>query len=283
MKIGFIDVGGGMRGIYAAGVLDYCMDQGIQFDVGIGVSAGSANLVSYAAGQPRRNHTFYTQYSRRKEYSGIGCFFKKGNFVDLDYIYGTLSNSDGEYPVDYKALASNPMEMMIVATEADTGHAKYFTKADIHQDGYDVCKASSAIPFACKPYPIEGIPYYDGAGSDPIPIQKAFDMGCDKVVLILTRPTSVPRSARKDSLLAAMIQRRYPEAAKGLRKRANRYNLTVMEARGWEMQGKLLIVAPEDTCGVTTLSGKWYDLERLYEQGYRDAGNIPLFLASETN
>ena len=50
MKIGVVDVGGGLRGIYAAGVLDYCMDQGVHFDLGIGVSAGSANLASYAAG-----------------------------------------------------------------------------------------------------------------------------------------------------------------------------------------------------------------------------------------
>lgn len=42
MKTGIVDVGGGLRGIYAAGVLDYCMDKGIRFDLGIGVSAGSA-------------------------------------------------------------------------------------------------------------------------------------------------------------------------------------------------------------------------------------------------
>ena len=50
MKTGVVDVGGGLRGIYAAGVLDYCMEHGIRFDLGIRVSAGSANLASYAAG-----------------------------------------------------------------------------------------------------------------------------------------------------------------------------------------------------------------------------------------
>jgi len=66
MKIGVVDVGGGLRGIYAVGVLDYCMDQGIRFDMGIGVSAGSANLASYAAGQRGRNYQFYTEYAFRK-------------------------------------------------------------------------------------------------------------------------------------------------------------------------------------------------------------------------
>ncbi len=55
MKTGIIDVGGGFRGIYAGGVLDYCLDQKISFDLGIGISAGSANLCSYIAGQKGRN------------------------------------------------------------------------------------------------------------------------------------------------------------------------------------------------------------------------------------
>lgn len=67
MKTGIVDVGGGLRGIYAAGVLDYCMDQGIHFDLGIGVSAGSANLASFAAGQRGRNFQFYTEYAFRKQ------------------------------------------------------------------------------------------------------------------------------------------------------------------------------------------------------------------------
>ena len=68
-KLGIVDVGGGYRGVYASGVLDYCMDHGLCFDLGIGVSAGSANLISYAARQRGRNHQFYTEYGLRKEYA----------------------------------------------------------------------------------------------------------------------------------------------------------------------------------------------------------------------
>ena len=79
MKLGVVDVGGGLRGIYAAGVLDYCMDQGIRFDLGVGVSAGSANLASYAAGQRGRNYRFYTEYAFRKEYMSIRNLIFKGS------------------------------------------------------------------------------------------------------------------------------------------------------------------------------------------------------------
>ena len=64
MKTGVIDVGGGLRGIYAAGVLDYCMEQGIRFDLGIGISAGSANLASFVACQRGRNyHLLFVAHS----------------------------------------------------------------------------------------------------------------------------------------------------------------------------------------------------------------------------
>ena len=98
--IGIIDVGGGQRDIYGAGVLDYCMKFGIRFDYCIGVSAGSANLASYLSGQSSRNFRFYTDYSFRKEYMGIAQFLSTGNYINLDYVYSTLANSDSEDPLD---------------------------------------------------------------------------------------------------------------------------------------------------------------------------------------
>ena len=98
-KIGIIDVGGGLRGIYAAGVFDWCMENGVQFDYGIGISAGSANLASYLSGQHGRNYAFYEEYSMRKQYMGAGNMLHGGTFLNLQYIYGTLSNAGGENPL----------------------------------------------------------------------------------------------------------------------------------------------------------------------------------------
>lgn len=252
-KIGVVDVGGGLRGIYAAGVFDYCMDQKIHFDLGIGVSAGSANLASYAARQRGRNYKFYTEYAFRKQYMGLGNFLRKKNFVDLDYVYGTLSNGDGEDPLDYAALRDSPMEFYVVATNAKDGRAKYFDKSDLHQDDYNILKASSAIPFACTPYEIQGNLYFDGALGDPVPFEKAFQWGCDRVVVILTKPQDVLRDPTKDEKIAAFIRKKYPAAAQKLCQRAQRYNESVAQAKQYAKQGKVLIIAPDDTCGIDTL------------------------------
>ena len=278
MKTGVVDVGGGLRGVYAAGVFDYCLDAGIRFDLGVGVSAGSANVSSYIAGQKKRNYPFYTDYPFRKEYMSLRNFLFKRSYLDLDYIYGTLSNSGGENPLDYESFMKSSTDFLAVATNAKTGETKYFDKRDLHQDDYSILKASSAIPFVCHPYAVDGVPYYDGALGDTIPIEKAFAWGCDKVVLILTKPKDILRTPDKDLKFADKIQKKYPFAAERLRQRAEQYNHGVELAMQYESKGKLLIVAPDDTCGVDTLTRNRNALKQFYEKGYRDAEKIPVFL-----
>lgn len=281
MKTGIVDVGGGLRGVYAAGVFDYCLDEDIQFDLCIGVSAGSANVTSYIAGQKKRNYAFYTEYPFRREYMSLRNFLFKKSYLDLDYVYGTLSNADGENPLDYQSIISSPIEFLAVATEAKTGNARYFDKNDLHQDDYSVLKASSAIPFVCHPYEVNGAHYYDGALSDTIPIKKAFECSCDKVVLILTKPKDILRTTGKDGIFADRIQKKYPRSAERLRNRAEQYNRGVALANEYEVQGKALIIAPDDTCGVDTLTKNRDALQKLYEKGYRDAKAIRTFLDKE--
>lgn len=123
MKTGIIDVGGGLRGIYGAGVLDRCMEEGVRFDCCIGVSAGSANMSSYVAGQHGRNKPFYQDYSFRKEYMSVGNLVRKHSYLDLEYVYGALSNRGGENPLDYPAVVRSPAELVIVAPDSTEGMA----------------------------------------------------------------------------------------------------------------------------------------------------------------
>ena len=280
MKTGIVDVGGGLRGVYAAGVFDYCMDRDIWFDLAIGVSAGSANIASYLARQRGRNYKFYTEYALRKEYMGAKNALTKQSYIDLDYVYGTLSNSTGEYPLDYQAMMENPTEMLVVASNALTGSAAYFTKADLKPDQYDIFKASSAIPFICRPYTVDRMPYFDGALGDPVPVEKAFQCGCEKVVVVLTRPLDPPRGPGSDGFLADRIQHQYPFAARKLRTRVERYNEGVALARRYAEEGKVLIVAPDDITGLDTLTRDQPTLIYFYHKGYEDAKRISAFLAA---
>ncbi len=278
-KIGVVDVGGGTRGIFGAGVLDKCMDLGIRFDHFVGVSAGSANGASYIAGQRGRNFVFYNDYAFRKEYMSLDNLVKTGSYLGLDYIYSTLSNEDGEYPLDYDAMMADPCDFEVVATNAVTGRAMYFKKSEIQRNKYDFFKASCCVPGIDKPYYIGKIPCYDGGLADPIPYKRAFRAGCDKVVVILTKPRDTVRNSGKDRLLAAAIAADYPKAAETWINRADVYNKAIEEIFELEKEGRVLIVAPENIGELKTLSQDHAALEDLYEQGLRAADAIPAFIA----
>ena len=240
MKYGVIDVGGGLRGIYGAGVLDRCLEEDLRFDLCIGVSAGSANMASYLAGQHGRNKPFYDEYSFRREYMSVHNLIRKHSYLDLGYVYGTLSNAGGENPLDYAALARSPAELCVVAANAQNGEAQYFTKADLHPDDYRILMASCCIPVIDQPCVIDGVPYFDGGLADPVPLEWAFAHGCDRVALILTKPIGLVSSDAR-------------------------------RARELERQGLVCIIAPDSTEGMSTLTKNRASLEKMYAKGKQDA------------
>lgn len=276
--IGVVDVGGGLRGSYGAGVLDYCLDYGIQFDYGIGVSAGSANICSYVAKQRGRNYVFYMEYMKRQEYLGLKALLKTGSYIGLDYIYSDLSDSDGEYPIDYETMVDNPMQLTVVTTDAETGLPVYFTKNDMSKDHYDIIKASCNVPVVDRPFMIDGVPYYDGGLSDPIPFEKAFKDGCNQVVIILTRPKDFRRKSKSDETIAKLLTIKYPNAASALEDRAKTYNTQLEQAIELEKEGKIFIVAPENIGHMKTLTKDTNAIRELYLRGYRDGKRIKEFM-----
>ncbi len=276
--IGIIDVGGGTRGIYGCGVFDRCLDERISFDYVIGVSAGSANGISYVAGQRGRNYVFYTEYAFRPEYMSAKTLLKTGSFIGLEYIYGTLSNSDGEYPLDFDAIKASPAAFDVVATDAETGKPHYFTKQTLERDQYQRLMASCCVPLVCKPYPVNGVLYYDGGASDPIPYKRALQQGCDKLVVILTKPVTAELNNRRNGMAGTLLRRRYPNAAQSIAGCNSLYQRQLQEVQRLEKEGKALIIAPDEISKLKTLSKDRTALETLYQKGYNDAASIASFL-----
>ncbi|QAT50900.1 patatin family protein [Caproiciproducens sp. NJN-50] len=275
---GVIDVGGGLRGIYGAGVFDYCLDHGIEFDYCIGVSAGSANIASFLGKQKGRNYRFYMEYAFRRQYMSLHNLIHTGSYIDMDYVYGELSNLNGENPLNYEAIKNSHSQMKVVALNAVSGGSTYFDKNDMAQDSYHILKASSSIPVVCRPYSVDGIPYYDGGIADPVPIRKAFGDGCDRVAVILTKPRDTVRVQKKDAPFARLLRRRYPKAAENLLLRYRKYNEGVALAKDYAKRGKALIIAPDDCCGMSTLTKKKSCIDQMYRKGYADARALPAFL-----
>lgn len=270
---GILDVGGGMRGIFGAGVTDCLLDEQVYLPYCIGVSAGSANLISYIAKQRGRNYRFYTRYAMRPEYMSFGNFLKKRSYFDLDYVYGTLSVTNGEDPVDYEAFFNAGQTLVTVATRADNGKPQYFTNADFHTDDLSPLKGSCAIPGICKPYKVGDNLYFDGGVADPVPVEKALADGCDRLLVVLTKPLDFVKKPEHFRAAYTRALRAYPNIVKELETRAEVYNRGVEKARALASAGKAVILAPAGGYHVTAFTKNEKKLERLYREGYEAAQN----------
>ncbi|MGI6736143.1 MAG: patatin-like phospholipase family protein [Anaerovoracaceae bacterium] len=277
---GIIDTGGGLRGAFGAGVLDWCCKNDIHFDYCLGVSAGAGNLVSYLAGQVGRNLRFYVDYAGRPEYMSLRNAPHKKGYFDVDYIYSGLTNEDGEDPLDYDAMMANPAAFKVVATDADSGLPVYFDKSDFQRNDYFPLKASSNVPLLDKAYEHDGRSYFDGGLSDPIPLARAQRDGCDKVVVLLSRSRDFIRRARRDAPYARLLRLHWPKAANALKYRYKTYNLQRADLLEAEREGRALIIAPENTEGIGLLTRDPDVLQRLYYEGYIAAEQIAGFLGS---
>lgn len=267
--LGLIDVGGGMRDIYGAGAIDCFIDNSIKFDMCVGVSAGSANLATFLANQKGRTYRFYADYAQRKEYMSFGNYSKIGEFFNLDYIYSVLSNDDGEDPLDCDAILKNQSELIVVTTNAKTGRSEYFTKKDIRKNDFWLLKASSSLPIANKAHVHGDCEYFDGGLSDPIPVEKAFELGCEKVVVIVPRPLA----EKKHEFSAVMkpFLKDYPEIVNLMATRPQTYNSQIQLLKEYEKQGKVILIAPDSDKGMSLITKDKKRLDDYYNKGYSDA------------
>ena len=281
--IGIMDVGGGLRGNYVSGIIDYLLDNSIDIEYCLGVSAGSANLITYIAGQRGRLKSFYEDYSFEKQYMSIGNYFSKGMYINLDYIYSDITNSYGKNPLDFEAVMKSPKKFVAAVTDAQTAEQKYFCKSDFAYDDFTLLKASCALPIVTRqPVLFKDRKYFDGGISDPIPYKKAFDDGCDKLIICLTLPVNYKKSAFPKGLVNLLLFK-FPRIAKAITMSHTIYHNRINEIIKLEEQGKVLILYPEDCFGIKTATRNKDGLSKLYQLGYKDAEKIEKFLSSAGN
>ena len=276
---GIVDVGGGNKDAFGAGVFDYLMDHSIYFDCCVGVSAGSANCASYVSRQRGRNLIFYTKYNLSKKSINPLKHLFGADIINLDYIYSTLSNSDGACPLDYETMISSETDMYVVATDADTAETVYIKKSEINKDDYGAFSASSALPPYNNAYHWHGRNYFDGGISDPIPHALAFSEGCEKVVIILTLPKTHFRDTSKDAESAKKMGK-YPSMIPLMEHKSELYNRQLKEALDLEKSGKALIIAPDGYFKGGSLAKNKKQIMQMYEEGYEKAQVINDFIYS---
>lgn len=267
MKTGLVLEGGALRAIFSAGVCDALLEGNVMTDYFVGVSAGVAYGVSYLSRQPRRNLEVVTKYAPDRRYMGLNNLLDKNNrsYFGLEFSYNTIPNE--LIPFDYDALAAFPGDAEAVVTNLNTGRADYLP-IPRGQDEEKVIQATCAMPLLFPIYHINGQPYLDGGVSDGIPWQRALDQGCDRIVVVLTRPRSYEKHADKTLRLIRRQYADFPAFIELMQHRHELYNESRAKLFEAEKQGKALVIAPESTLGVSRTERNVNKLRLLWGAGY---------------
>ena len=270
-KTGLVLEGGGMRGVFTCGVLDYLMDHKISFPYTIGVSAGACNGLSYMSHQRGRGKYSNIDLLAKYKYIGIRPLLKRRGLIDQPLLFHRFP--DRILPYNYKAYAENPNRFEMVTTDCLTGSPCYYEEKYDEKRIINIVKASSSLPYACPIIEVEGRPMLDGGIVDSIPLLRAYEQGCDKCVVVLTRNRGYRKTVKK-VFVPNFIYKEYPRLRVALRNRNKLYNEQLDLVERLEDEGKIIVIRPEKPIVVGRMETNTKKLTDLYEQGYACAKKV---------
>ena len=260
--------GGGMRGVFTSGVLDWMIDHDITFPYLVGVSAGSSNALSYASHQRGRGKYIFADLQVERHYLGMRNLLRHRSIMDMDLLYHELPETI--WPYDYEAYKANPMRVESVATDCVTGKAVYLEEKEDAERIIDIVRASSSLPFACPIAYVDGRPMLDGGISDSIPLQRAIDQGYEHAVVVLTRQRGY-RKEEKPSRIPSCVYRRYPQLREALSTRGARYNAQLAMVEQLESEGRITVIRPDHPVEVARIETNMDKMNALYQHGFEMA------------
>ena len=269
MKIGLVLEGGGMRGIYTVGVLDTLLNYNYLADYLIGVSAGASNGVSYISGQKERAKRTIINYIGDKRYLSISNYIKTGSLFGMDFLFKEIPEKLEIF--DHDAFFRCKCDYRVGVTNVETGKEEYYGKeALVKEDKNILLQASASIPMAAPIVNYKGKKYLDGGTADPIPIKKAFEDGCDKVIVVLTRDRNYKKKPTPAKPIYSFVFKKYPKMVELLKMRHQIYNDTLDFIKEMEKEGKAFVIAPDKPIEIERFEKDKNRLLKIYSNAVRD-------------
>lgn len=260
--------GGGMRGMYTSGVLDFFLENDLYIKDVIGVSAGTANGASYLSKQIKRNYNINIKYSNNKEYMSIRNLIKDGSIFNMDMLFRKIP--DELIPFDYNTYEINNPNFLVVVTNCDTGKPEYIRIEDMKKD-IIYLQASCSMPLVSNIVKIGNKEYLDGGISDSIPVEYMLNNGFDKCIVIKTRDRNYRKAPNNLIRLIKRKYKKYPNLVDTINNRYEMYNKTLSSIYNLEKEGKVFVIEPKEEVKISQVEKDKDKLHKLYLNGYNDA------------
>ena len=263
--------GGGMRGVFTSGVLDWMIDHQVTFPYVVGVSAGSSNALSFASHQRGRAKYTFADLQKERHYLGLRHIVRHRSIMDMNLLYHELPEK--LWPYDYEAYRTNPMRVESVATDCLTGKAIYLEEKENPERIIDIVRASSSLPFICPIAHVDGRPMIDGGIADSIPLEHALEQGYEHAIVVLTRHRGY-RKQEKPPHLFPTLYRKYPRLREALCTRGVRYNAQVELVEQLEAEGRITVIRPDHPVDVARIESNMDKMDALYRHGIEMAEKV---------
>ena len=269
MKVGLVLEGGAMRGMYTAGVLDVFLDNNIEVDGIIGVSAGVLFGVNYLSKQKGRVIRYNKKYCKDKRYMGMHSLITTGNIINKEFSFYELPFKLDIF--DEETYKKSKTDFYATVTNIETGKPEYI-KVESPSEQMELFRATSAMPFVSKIVEYNGNKYLDGGIADSIPVDKCKEMEYEKIIVVLTRPIEY-RKTPTNKFLASMKYKKYPKFLETLCNRYKNYNSSVEKVIDLENKREIFVIRPSKTVDVKRIERDPEKLQEMYDLGIEDCKN----------
>ena len=242
-KVGMVLEGGSMRGIFTTGVLDVMLENNIEVDGIIGVSAGALFGVNYFSKQKGRAIRYNKRYFGDKRYISPHSLLTTGNLVNKEFTFYKLTKELD--PLDNETFMKSNKDFYITTTNIETGQAEYLKITNVYEQ-LEEFRATSALPFASEIIEINNKKYLDGGISDSIPLDKCLELGYDKIIVILTQPKGFkkPSLSKKKLKMIKVAYHKYPNLINSMKQRHIKYNKTLEKITNLENEKEIFVIRP---------------------------------------
>ena len=264
MKTGLVLEGGGMRGLFSAGVLDALLElKELSVNGIVGVSSGALFGVNYVSKQKERAVRYNKKYADDKRYMGLHSWITTGNAVNKDFAFYELPYKLDVF--DNETFKKAETDFYVVMTNVESGKPEYVLIEDAFAQ-MEYLRATSALPFASKIIEINGKKYLDGGISDSIPIDFCESLGYDKIIAVLTRPEGTYKED-KLGFLYKLVYRKYPNLVNSLLNMATDYEKVLAKIKDLENKGKIFVVRPPEVLKIGRLEKNRDKIQKVYDTG----------------
>ena len=241
-KKALIIEGGGSRGVFSFGVIDSFIKASYNpFDIHLGVSNGAVVQLWYLLAVSDYNLDKML-FSASRDYVRYSNLLFNKSIMNFEKLY---QDANKVFPIDFDRLQDNlaGKNFYVVVSDAGSGKPEYI---ELSKENYiNEMLATGSLPVLMKnAILIEGKRKYDGGITDPIPVQKAYEMGAKEIIIIRTYEQTFIRKTKLENYIAAFATRSYPNISKALKENTTTYNSALEFINNPPSDCKILQICP---------------------------------------